>query len=94
MNRAGAPQCNVLSTPEDIMAKKSVKKTVKKKTAVKETVVRQQWEYETYSISLENDVPDFHKKLDGLGEKGWELVGVLPKEHSELLIFKRPRGWE
>jgi hypothetical protein len=76
------------------MAKKSVKKTVKKKPAIRKSDARKQWEYETYSVSLENDVPDFHNKLDGLGEKGWELVGVLPKEHSELLIFKRPRGWE
>jgi hypothetical protein len=81
-------------TEEDIMAKKSVKKTVKKKPAIRKSDAGKQWEYETYSVSLENDVPDFHNKLDGLGEKGWELVGVLPKEHSELLIFKRPRGWE
>jgi hypothetical protein len=76
------------------MAKKSVKTTVKKKPITRKGDTGKQWEYETYSVSLENDVPDFHKKLDGLGESGWELVGVLPKEHSELLIFKRPRGWE
>ena len=75
------------------MAKKSVKRTVKKKPAIGKSDAKKQWEYETYSVSLENDVPDFHNKLDSLGEKGWELVGVLPKEHSELLIFKRPRGW-
>jgi hypothetical protein len=75
------------------MAKKSGKKIVTKKTAAKKSEAKSQWEYETYSVPLESEVPDFHKKLDGLGEMGWELVGVLPKEHSELLIFKRPRGW-
>jgi hypothetical protein len=78
------------------MARKPAKKTVKNKKAVKKavkTVERRQWEYETYSVSLENEVPDFHKTLNDLGEKGWELVGILPKEHAELLIFKRTRGW-
>jgi hypothetical protein len=74
------------------MAKKTVKKTVKSKMAGNGTAARQHWEYETYSVSLENEVPDFHKRLDDLGGNGWELVGVLPKEHAELLIFKRPRG--
>jgi hypothetical protein len=80
------------------MARKPAKTTVKTKTPVKKafkpTVERKQWEYETYSVPLENDVPDFHKALNDLGEKGWELVGILPKEDSEVLIFKRPRGWE
>ena len=76
------------------MAKKSVKKTAKKNPAKTTSDAKQQREYETYSVSLEDDVPDFHSRLDGLGQKGWELVGVLPKEHSELLIFKRPRGWD
>jgi len=75
------------------MAKKTAKKTVKNKKPINGTAAGQQWEYETYSVSLDNEVPDFHKRLDDLGEKGWELVGVLPKEHSELLIFKRHRGW-
>lgn len=78
------------------MARKTVKKTVKNTKAVKSDakapVERQQWEYETYSVPLDNDVPDFHEKLNDLGEQGWELVGVLPKEHAELLIFKRTRG--
>jgi len=75
------------------MAKKSVKKTVKKNRVIGKNDAKRQWEYETYSVSLEDDIPDFHNKLDSLGERGWELVGVLPKEHSELLIFKRRRGW-
>ena len=73
-------------------AKKTAKQSGKKKPAITQRTGQQQWEYETYSVPLDNEVPDFHQKLDGLGEKGWELVGVLPKEHSELLIFKRPRG--
>jgi hypothetical protein len=75
------------------MAKKSVKKTVTKRKTVKAAVAKTQWEYETHAVSLETEVPGFHRTLNDLGENGWELVGVLPKEDVELLIFKRPRGW-
>jgi hypothetical protein len=77
------------------MTRKPIKKVVKTKKpvekAAKPIAERKQWEYETHSVPLDNEVPDFHKTLNDLGEKGWELVGILPKEHSELLIFKRSR---
>jgi hypothetical protein len=65
---------NVPSTREEIMSKKPVKKTVKKKLAIKNNDARKQWEYETYSVSLENDVPDFDSQLGRGAERTHALA--------------------
>jgi hypothetical protein len=70
------------------MAKKSVKRTVKKKPAIGKSDAKKQWEYETYSVSLENDVPDFHNKLDSLGEKGWGISGSVTQRAFRTSNFQ------
>jgi hypothetical protein len=57
------------------------------------TAKRKQWEYETFSCNPEEDVVEFDSKLNALGEKGWELVGVVPAPSTQFLVFKRPKGW-
>jgi hypothetical protein len=59
----------------------------------KESAERKQWEYQTFSVNPEEDVAGFDHKLNEAGEKGWELVGVVPTTSTAFLVFKRPRGW-
>jgi hypothetical protein len=53
---------------------------------------RELWEYEVMSASLEREIGEFGQKLNELGEKGWELAGVVPRGKNTFLVFKRPRG--
>jgi len=45
------------------------------------------WEYQkiSWSVTSEGDT------LNGFGEKGWELCGVVPGQAYTTLIFKRPK---
>lgn len=47
----------------------------------------QKWEYQkiSWSVTSEGDT------LNGLGEKGWELCGVVPGQAYTTLIFKRTK---
>jgi hypothetical protein len=47
----------------------------------------QKWEYQkiSWSVTSEGDT------LNQLGDKGWEMCGVVPGAAYTTLIFKRPK---
>ena len=54
---------------------------------------RQQWEYETTRLELDDTKKDVHEVLLEAGPKGWELVGIASMKKEIVLVFKRPSGW-
>ena len=47
-----------------------------------------QWEYRVVETGNEDGL---ESKLNGLGQKNWELVGVIARKGQERFIFKRPK---
>ena len=47
-----------------------------------------QWEYRVVETGNEDGL---ESKLNGLGQKNWELVGVIARKGQERFVFKRPK---
>ena len=47
-----------------------------------------QWEYRVVETWNEDGL---ESKLNGLGQKNWELVGVIARKGQERFVFKRPK---
>lgn len=47
------------------------------------------WRYKRMVRNLEKEEPPTEKELDVLGERGWELCGILPGESFAYFYFKR-----
>jgi hypothetical protein len=50
----------------------------------------QKWEYHRLFIDAKND--DVSGKLNEVGDRGWEMAGLIPLENTNFVwfIFKRP----
>ena len=53
-----------------------------------ELLGRSQWEYRVVETGNEDGL---ESKLNGLGQKNWELVGVIARKGQERFVFKRPK---
>ena len=51
------------------------------------------WEYKALGMWI--DLGDVEQEINQLGDKGWELTGVLPTSQLQytMFYFKRPNGF-